>query len=95
MKDVKNVLVVCGLGVATSTVAVHYVEEVAKERNVKVQVQQCKAAEVFVYIADIDLIVTTTVMENKYSIPMINALPLITGIGKEEIIKQIGDALVK
>lgn len=95
MKKSKNVLVVCGLGVATSTVVGHYVEEIAKEKEINIQLTQCKAAEIFVYISDTDLIITTTALDNKYSVPMINAIPLITGIGKEEIIKKIEDALEK
>ncbi len=89
----KTVLVVCGLGVATSTVAAIMIEEEMKKRGITVHTIQCKASEMPNYISDVDLIVATTQIADNYPVPVIRALTFITGIGKEETINQIAQAL--
>lgn len=90
----KTVLVVCGLGVATSTVVAFTLEEEMKKRGIIIHTIQCKAAEVFMYVANADLIVSTTPIAAKQPVPIINALGLITGIGKEAIIEDVAEKLI-
>lgn len=42
----KQVLVACGAGIATSTVVNNAIEEMAKEHNIKVDIKQIKITEV-------------------------------------------------
>jgi len=89
----KKILVVCGGGVATSTVAVKKIEEKLGERGVAVQVDQCKVTEV-PYKADAyDLIVTTTILGSVGSIPVIQTVSFLTGIGIDQDIDRIVELL--
>ena len=91
--ETKKVLVVCGLGVATSTVVALAIEEEMKKRGLQVYTIQCKASEVFKHVDDVDLIVATTPVAGKYPVPVIHTLAFITGVGKEEVIEKIAQAL--
>jgi len=86
MAQIKRILVSCGTAIATSTV-------VAKERGIIVTTRQCKAAEVKSLVSDADLVVTTTQVPSDLGVPVIHTLAFLTGIGKEEVIEQIAEAL--
>lgn len=66
-----------------------------KKEGIDTLITQCKVSELEAYVHGADLIVTTTVIGKKYDIPVINALPLITGIGEEEVLKKIAEGLKK
>ena len=86
----KTVIVSCGTAIATSTVAAKAIEEACKAAGIDVVTKQCKAAEIQGYIDQgADLIVTTTQMRYDPGIPVINGLPFLTGIGKEQVIEEI------
>jgi len=89
----KKILVACGTAIATSTVVAKGIEEALKERGIAVTIRQCKAAEVKSLVSDADLIVTTTPVPNDLGVPVIQTLAFLTGIGKEEVIEQIIEAL--
>ncbi len=90
----KTVIVSCGTAIATSTVAAKGIEEACKEAGVAVVTKQCKTAEIQAYIDQgADLIVTTTQMRFDPGIPVINGLPFLTGIGKEQMINEIVEFL--
>ena len=86
----KTVIVSCGTAIATSTVAAKAIEEACKEAGINVVTKQCKAAEIQGYIDQgADLIVTTTQMRYDPGIPVVNGLPFLTGMGKEQVIEEI------
>lgn len=89
----KTVLVACGTAIATSTVVARAIEEAMKERGIAVTTRQCKAAEVPSLADGADLVVTTTPVRSNLKIPVIQTLAFLTGIGKDEAIEQIADAL--
>lgn len=90
----KTVIVACGTAIATSTVAAKAVEEACKKAGIQVVTKQCKMAEIKGYISQgADLIVTTTQMRFDPGIPVISGLPFLTGIGKEQVEKDIIEAL--
>ncbi|MFD1334400.1 PTS sugar transporter subunit IIB [Oceanobacillus iheyensis] len=91
----KQVLVACGAGIATSTVVNNAIEELAKENNIKVDIKQIKIAEVGTYESTADLLVTTAMTKKEYSFPVINARNFLTGIGVEDTKKQILEELEK
>lgn len=92
--DKKLVLVACGTGIATSTVVSKAVEDLAKENGMKVDIIQCKIAEVPGYADRADLLVTTTVVDkDKYAFPVISARAFLTGIGKDKTIAEILEKL--
>ena len=94
MEKTKVVLVSCGTAVATSTVVAKAIEEACKNAGIRVMIRQCKAAELPSLVGQgADLIVTTTPVPKNISIPVIQGLPFLTGIGRDQVLKQIIDAL--
>ncbi|HDM8577192.1 PTS sugar transporter subunit IIB [Staphylococcus aureus] len=91
----KQVLVACGAGIATSTVVNNAIEEMAKEHNIKVDIKQIKITEVGPYEDTADLLVTTAMTKKEYKFPVINVRNFLTGIGIEETKQQILTELQK
>ncbi|HHC5312383.1 PTS sugar transporter subunit IIB [Staphylococcus aureus] len=91
----KQVLVACGAGIATSTVVNNAIEEMAKEHNIKVDIKQIKITEVGPYEDTADLLVTTAMTKKEYKFLVINARNFLTGIGIEETKQQILTELQK
>lgn len=89
----KNILVVCGTGIATSTLVASTIEDEMRSRGIAVSLRQCKAAEVRSLAPDADLIVATTPVPDGLGKPVIKGLPFLTGIGKEAVLEQIAAAL--
>ncbi|HDJ66449.1 MAG TPA: PTS galactitol transporter subunit IIB [Nitrososphaeria archaeon] len=95
--DVKKVIVSCGTAIATATYVASKIKEIAEENGIKVEITQCKAAEVNYYISmlgKVDLIVTTTPV-NVQGIPVVNGVPFLSGVGVEQVKKKIVDILKK
>jgi PTS system galactitol-specific IIB component len=88
VKKVK-ILVVCGTGIATSTVVSRKLEEKLPERGFNVETRQCKAAEVKENLNGIDLIVSTTPISEAISVPVIRTLAFLTGVREEQAIDEI------
>lgn len=85
----KGILVVCGTGIATSTVVARKLEEKLKEKGIDVETRQCKVAEVESMLENVDLIVATTPVPDDIKIPVIKTLAFLTGIGEDEAIEEI------
>jgi PTS system galactitol-specific IIB component len=86
----KKILVVCGAGVATSTVAAKKVEEKLRERGIEVKVDQCKATEIAYKLADCDLVVTTTLLGDlDGAVPVVQTVSFLTGVGIDKDIDKI------
>jgi PTS system galactitol-specific IIB component len=86
----KTVIVSCGTAIATSTVVAMAIEEACKKAGISVNVKQCKAAEIAVYLKDgADLIVTTSQLRFDPGIPVIKGLAFLTGIGKDQVLENI------
>lgn len=93
MAKPKLILVACGTAIATSTVVAKGIEEALKSRGIDVTTRQCRAAEIRTQLSGVDLVVTTTPVPSDLGIPVIQTLAFLTGIGKEDIIKQIIEKL--
>ncbi len=90
----KTVIVSCGTGIATSTVAAKAIEEACKEAGIDVITKQCKGQEIPELLKQgADLIVTTSVMRFDPGIPVVKGLAFLTGVGKDEIVQEILDHL--
>lgn len=85
----KTVLVSCGTAVATSTVVAKSIEEACKKEGIPVIVKQCKATEIPLFLDGADLIVTTSQLRSDPGIPVIQGLPFLTGIGKDQALEEI------
>ncbi|MCC3145751.1 PTS sugar transporter subunit IIB [Halanaerobium sp. Z-7514] len=87
----KKVLIVCGTGIATSTVVNEKIKNLAKKAGVKVDINQAKVTEAKREIenSNYDFLVTTTAFSYKVDLPVINATAMISGIGEEEVEEKI------
>lgn len=86
-----KLMIVCGTGVATSTVVTGKVESWLKEKGYdsKVRLYQSKISDEINKLDQYDIIVSTTVVPDKYKDRIINGLPFITGIGVDDVFNQI------
>lgn len=91
----KKIVIACGTGIATSTVVADKIADLCKREGIDALISQCKVTELGSYVDGADLIVSTTILGNKYDVPTINGLPFITGIGEEETLKKVAEELKK
>ena len=87
----KKLLIMCGTGVATSTIVTNKVKEWLKEKGMTDQVKlyQSKVADEMNKIDNYDIVVSTTVVPDSIKDRVIMGLPLLTGIGTEEMYAKI------
>jgi len=87
----KRVLVACGTGIATATLVSMKVEELLKRNGINAEVVRCRIHEIgfFMSTGKVDLIVATSQAPGAGSVPVINSVPIISGVGKDAVEKQI------
>jgi PTS system galactitol-specific IIB component len=82
----KTVVIICGTGIATSTVVATKVEELCKRNKIPVQVVQGKAVEAQSLSERADLVVTTTPkLKLTATVPILNGIPFLNGVGEEAL----------
>jgi PTS system galactitol-specific IIB component len=89
----KTIIIACGTGIATSTVATGKVKKLCKENDIDCEIKQCKISEVKSYADEADLLVTTTISNRDYDFPVINAQSFLTGINEDQTLNEILEAL--
>ncbi|WP_317854175.1 PTS sugar transporter subunit IIB [Chakrabartyella piscis] len=87
----KRILLCCGSGIATSTVAAKKLETKLNERGFagKFTTTQCKVNEIASKIENFDIVVSTAVVSQNYGKPVVQGLPFLTGIGIDKVIDDI------
>lgn len=88
-----RILVACGTAIATATYVAEKVRKILDKYKIRGEVYQAKAQEVNYFIkmlGRVHLILATTFVpvEDK-SIPVLNAMPFLTGIGEDVLEKKI------
>ena len=83
----KKILIACGSGIATSTVAKQKVSTYLDENGYKGKytIEQCQVSEVATKSADADFCVATTVVSGAVACPVLAGLPLLTGMGVDKL----------
>ncbi len=91
----KKVYIVCATGIATSTMLRVKIEEFLKDRGIDVVVNQYRVTELAPSRVDADVIVATTGMPDEFAgvVPVINGVPLITGVGEDQTLQEILETL--
>ncbi len=92
----KNILVACGTAIATATIAAGKLKEFLKKHNIEANVIQCRFTEIDYYVkalGRIDLIITTAGFPERKDVPILNGVPFISGVGREELEKKILEIL--
>ena len=87
----KRIYLVCATGIATSTMLRVKLEEFLRDKGIKASIQQYRVTELSPDRVEADVIVSTTGMPAEFSrvVPVIDGVPLITGIGEEEILDEL------
>lgn len=92
----KNILVACGTAIATATIVAGKVIELLQRHNIQANVIQCRFTEIDYYVktlGKVDLIITTAGFPERKDIPVLNGVPFLSGIGKEELERRIIEIL--
>ncbi|OCA87791.1 PTS galactitol transporter subunit IIB [Bacillus sp. FJAT-27225] len=87
----KKLLIMCGTGIATSTVVMGKVKSWLEENGLdnKVKLYQSKIADELGRIDEYDIIVSTTLVPDNLKARVIDGVPLLTGIGKDAMFKKV------
>lgn len=79
----QTILFVCATGIATSTAVTEKVMEYCKEHGLNVNYSQTNVASLPGNTDGVALVVSTTKVPYELDVPVVNGLPIITGIGEE------------
>jgi PTS system galactitol-specific IIB component len=85
----KKLLVICGTGVATSTMVASSIRDHCTRQGIDVEVSQGKVMDLLQGDPDVDLIVATTAVPDSVSVPVVAGLPFLTGVGRDEALAEI------
>lgn len=85
----QTVLVICGTGVATSTLVASKVKEACADAGIDVDVRQGKVMDLVSGSVDGDLIVSTTEVPSSVTVPVVAGMPFLTGIGADAAVEEI------
>jgi len=92
---VYKIVVACGTAIATSTHVAIKVKELLEERGLKVHTIQCRVTEVPMLAPDADLVLATAQVPFDIEVPVVDAIPFLTGIGMKEVIDKIEKLLTQ
>lgn len=89
----KNIILACGSGIATSTAVAAKVKDLLDSNGYSGQykITQCAIAEAVSKSADADLLIATTVKPDGIKCPYIAGVPFLTGIGRAAAEQQVLD----
>lgn len=88
-----RILVSCGTGAASSTIVATRLKDELAERGIDVITTQCNVASIASNLAGIDLLLTTSKIHEDVGVPAFNGVPLLTGVGSDQLIDDIVEAL--
>ncbi|GGP10344.1 PTS sugar transporter subunit IIB [Oceanobacillus neutriphilus] len=80
----KNVIVACGSGVATSQTVASKVKRILDENKIKANVEAVDIKSLDSYIKSADVYISITKGSKEYDIPMLNGIAFLTGVGMQE-----------
>jgi len=89
----KNVIVACGSGVATSQTVASKVKKVLDENKIRANVEAVDIKSLDSYIRSADVYVSITKTSKEYDIPTLDGIAFLTGMGIEEEKQKLIDAL--
>jgi len=87
----KKLLVMCGTGIATSTVVMGKVKEWLSSKGLdsKVDLYQSKIADEISRIGEYDIVISTTLVPDNVRDKVIDGVPLLTGIGLDSLFEEV------
>ncbi|WP_085829662.1 PTS sugar transporter subunit IIB [Collinsella vaginalis] len=94
-KSELKVLVACGSGVATSTVAQEAVKRICKQAGIPISITKSTMNEIQSMQDIVDVIMVTTNYRKPVTKPLIKVFGLISGINQESVEKEIVDTCTR
>lgn len=97
----KKILVVCGNGIASSSIMVAAIQDYLKEQNLEANVEKASLIDLrgdsqAERINSYDLLVSSTKIDNgNINIPVIIGIGILTGIGEDEIFEEIKNIVLQ
>ncbi|GAB3052336.1 PTS sugar transporter subunit IIB [Sediminivirga luteola] len=85
----KHVLVICGTGVATSTVVSQKIRAFLDENGLDATISQGAVADLLGGGVSADFVVSTTTVPDSVGVPVIQGMPFLTGMGVDGVYEQI------
>ncbi|HBN95045.1 MAG TPA: hypothetical protein DDZ66_02000 [Firmicutes bacterium] len=96
MKKRYNILLVCAMGYSTSSLIKLQIRRFLDQNNIDADLHSSALNTIQNHLDDTDLIVTSLDLNPEdYSIPVVNAVDLISGRNKDKIFAEIQTALEK
>jgi PTS system galactitol-specific IIB component len=90
-----KILVVCGSGVATSMHAAFKLREYLDQHKISALIDGAGNNELAGRAGSYDIIISNTMVTAKIDKPVFSAIPLLTGIGENELVAQVVEAIKK
>lgn len=84
-KQSVKVMIACGSGVATSTIAKEAVERIAAAAGVPIQTVKCTLGEVPARQGEVDLVLTTANYRNPLEKPHMSVFGLVSGVNATKV----------
>ncbi|MEZ5087553.1 MAG: PTS sugar transporter subunit IIB [Tessaracoccus sp.] len=91
MKNQVKILIACGSGIATSTVAQEKVKEILKDAGIPATITKGTVGQVPALADSVDIIMLTTRYPKPLDKPVIQVFGLISGINEDKVAKEIVD----
>lgn len=82
-KRALNILVACGSGIATSTLAASVVQEVCDTVGVNCKISKCNMMDVPSRAPEMDVVLTTNRYRDPCPVPVMSIVSFVTGINEE------------
>ncbi|WP_027586368.1 PTS sugar transporter subunit IIB [Acidipropionibacterium thoenii] len=95
MANEVKILIACGSGIATSTVAQEKVKEILKEAKIPAKITKGTVGQLAALQDSVDVIMLTTRYGKPLTKPMVQVFGLISGINEDAIKQEIVDTCRK
>lgn len=92
----KKILLACGSGIATSTVARDTLEDKLKARGAdmsNISFDQTSIPQLRSKAKDYDLVITTSKFDEDIGVPVLNGLPFLTNMGEDAVVDKVAKVL--
>lgn len=90
-----RVMVACGSGVATSTIAKQRIEKIAADAGIPITIIKCTIGEVPSRQSEVDIVCTTANYRKPLDVPQLSVFGLLSGIGAENVKTRLVDMMKK
>lgn len=92
-----RVLIVCATSLATSTMAEAKLKDEFNRRGIQVKIEKGRISDMDPLIRQThpDIVVATAVVKRDVGVPLFDGVPLLSGIGKEQLFEEIFSCVEK